>query len=202
MAACLLAITATVGVLHSASHSITIPELHDDVRVYISRICPMAGTVRASGEATARELLSKAGVGLRFTSSWQANPSERVIQLWILDRAPANVKSGVLGAAFSARHDLQPVVFIFYDRVIQLASVCSSSNRETGIVLGHVIAHELGHVLGEIDHSPEGLMQTNWSEQDVRNMLRGRFGFNSTDSTRMRRAMAERTLASVNPGVQ
>jgi len=200
--ACILVLTAAAGALHSASQRAATPAAYEDVRVYIAQTSPMSNTVWNAGEATASELFSKIGVRLQFTTFWRAKPSQRLVQLWILDRAPKNMKAEVLGAAFSSRQDDHPTVFIFYDRVIRFANGQCSSNHEIGVVLGYVIAHELGHALGHVDHSAEGVMKTNWTELDVKNMLRGQFAFNSVNSLRLRGSQATRMSLNAHPGVQ
>jgi hypothetical protein len=87
-----------------------------------------------------------------------------------------------------------------YINVYPNAVPASDLNRKAHI-LGHTIAHELGHLLlASEDHSTEGIMKTNWSENDWTRMDSGSVKFERKQSLKMRHQL-ELRLRSLKTGI-
>jgi hypothetical protein len=83
--------------------------------------------------------------------------------------------SGTLGIAAQPERGTPASASVFYDRVEQLAKGGTTSMP---VILGHAAAHEIGHVLlGSNSHSPQGLMRSQWTRQDLQNAGAGDLHF-------------------------
>lgn len=78
---------------------------------------------------------------------------------------------------------------VFYFRVDELAA----EGYRAEALLGHVIAHEVAHVLIGPGHSQNGIMQREWSREELRRMSLGfQMGFTTVQSTQLQDAVLRR----------
>ena len=84
--------------------------------------------------------------------------------------AKAIVGKGVdgraMGVAPGTRETRGTLAYAFYGRI---KDVTRTIGADTGLILGHVIAHEIGHLLLPYDsHATSGLMQGGWDQEQAR----------------------------------
>lgn len=78
---------------------------------------------------------------------------------------------------------------VFYFRVDELAA----DGHRPELILGHVMAHEVAHVLIGPGHSENGIMQREWSREELRRMSLGlKLGFSTQQSSRLQEAVLRR----------
>lgn len=78
---------------------------------------------------------------------------------------------------------------VFYFRVNELAA----DGHRPELILGHVMAHEVAHVLIGPGHSEDGIMQREWSREELRRMSLGlQLGFSAQQSSRLQEAVLRR----------
>lgn len=75
---------------------------------------------------------------------------------------------------------------VFYERVRFIASLW---NLYPGQVLGEAMAHELGHLLLGPRHSRQGIMQAEWTSQDLIVASRGGLRFSPAEMTALQHAV-------------
>ena len=79
--------------------------------------------------------------------------------------------SRVLGVAPGHKERRDLAVWAFYERIEDAAKLLG---LDSGLLLGHVIAHEMGHVLLPYDfHSEAGLMRAGWDKSQAANAVMG-----------------------------
>lgn len=138
-----------------------------------------------------------------------AGPSQ--VDLVLLPRAGAvrGVSPRTVGITiWQAGQDSPGTAYVFYDRVLDLAS--QRGHPPSGL-LGHALAHEIGHVLlGTAEHSRHGLMRKEWSVEDLRQASRSFLAFTPEMTARLReerhvrfaqaeQAQSDRPLQSLLP---
>jgi hypothetical protein len=66
------------------------------------------------------------------------------------------------------------MAYIFYSRIETLAA-----NGDAGLsdILGHAMAHEIGHLLLGPGHSQVGIMQAEWTREDLASAARNQLSF-------------------------
>jgi hypothetical protein len=102
--------------------------------------------------------------------------------------------SRVLGVAPGHKDRVEREVWAFYERIEDTAPLLG---LDSGLLLGHVIAHEIGHVLLPYDsHSPTGLMRAGWDKNQAANAVFGSLKFTRGQSALIRRSV---TLISSSP---
>lgn len=86
-----------------------------------------------------------------------------------------NLSGEVFGIAFLGPDGFGQQADVFYDDV---ASLSKHSVRNSGLILGAVMAHELGHlVLGCNSHAASGLMKAHWDSEELKKMSMGQLRF-------------------------
>jgi hypothetical protein len=102
--------------------------------------------------------------------------------------------SRVLGVAPGHKDRLDLAVWAFYERIEDTAPLLG---LDSGLLLGHVIAHEIGHLFLPYDsHSPTGLMRAGWDRNQAANAAFGSLQFTHGQSALIRRSV---TLISSSP---
>lgn len=176
-----------------------IPATESDVEVNVrmAQVGRVPEEIQKVAQTTVRMLYSRIGVTVRFTNEPPPMDTDAIaLQVW--ERAPGGTGLYVMGSAWlGGRRGRQANAF--YNRLEQFAG--RSNPRETGVLLGYVMAHELGHVLrAEPGHSPDGVMKACWAQKDVPSMLQGFVTFSSADAKRIFDVMEERRSAGVRTG--
>jgi hypothetical protein len=97
------------------------------------------------------------------------------------------VNSTAMGVAVTSSKTRGRLVYIFYDRVEDVASL---EKADTARVLGHAMAHEIGHLLLPAGHTPTGLMRGDWNREDFRELVRGRLLFTVDQAELIRTRLA------------
>ena len=78
----------------------------------------------------------------------------------------------------------QEIAFVLFDRVERAADRYA---LDSGLVLGHAIAHEVGHLLlPRGTHGPAGLMRARWRMEDMRAAVQGQLGFSESEAAIIR----------------
>ena len=115
------------------------------------------------GERVATQLFRRIGIGIEWHNAPSACPEERepvLVRVWT--HTPNDYHRGASGVSrpYDGVH-----VEIFYDRMQGAAA----DSMLTALV-GHVLAHEIAHVLGGTDAHSSGVMQPQFSREDIRRM--------------------------------
>jgi len=168
-----------------------------EVKVRVAQVGRVPEEVQQIAQTTVLLLYSRIGVTVRFTNEPSEMDTEAIaLQVW--ERAPGGIGPYVMGSAWiGGRRGRRANAF--YDRLEVFAG--GSGPRDTGILLGYVMAHELGHVLrAEPGHSPSGVMKACWGQRDVPWMLHEAVSFSRADAKRIIDVIEERRLAGVRTG--
>ena len=99
----------------------------------------------------------------------------------------------VLGVApgYKERRDL--TVWAFYERIEDTAILLA---LDSGLLLGHIIAHEMGHVLlPDNSHSQTGLMRAAWDKSQAATAVTSNVRFTPGESALIRLQAARMTAA-------
>jgi hypothetical protein len=79
---------------------------------------------------------------------------------------------------YAAPYGSKTVVHVLVDRVSHISSI-----GQTGVLLGHIIAHELGHILkGTNGHADWGIMKAEWDTKDLARMTFRQLSFTPLDA--------------------
>jgi hypothetical protein len=94
----------------------------------------------------------------------------------------------VMAAAPPSQSDREGSIYVFYDRVTDVAAMHSA---DTALLMGIVIAHEMGHVLlRHSGHSAEGLMRGVWNTDDIRRAAIGLLWFSPSELQEIRKTLS------------
>lgn len=161
------------------------------------------GTLREA-ERHADKIVAKAGVSVNWlhcvaAKSLSADAKALCDTGWTAQTPALRFISGV--------HRLQPreyahtavpvLITVYYDTIAH-TSHHDYTDTEIPIVLGCVMAHELGHLLlRDANHSSTGIMQSQWSRDQIRLAIWGALGFTQDQLTRS--PSQARILARVQP---
>jgi len=128
------------------------------------------------------------GGGIFNTESTYPQLQLRILNQQMAERLPVN--KHMTGLTFQGTGgEVGRVANIFYHRVEELAR---SKTCSKGEILGHAAAHELGHLLlGNVDHSPAGLMKAQLGHKELRSAARGDLVFLGSEAEQIRKALAE-----------
>jgi hypothetical protein len=79
---------------------------------------------------------------------------------------------------------------VYYGKVEELAKQRLASHPQ---ILAHAATHELGHLLlGQLPHTPQGIMRAQWGRTDLQDMSMRRLNFNSTQAGLMKADLQKR----------
>jgi len=112
----------------------------------------------------------------------------RILNLQMAERLPVN--KHMTGLTFQGTGgQVGRVANIFYNRVEELAR---SKTCSKGAILAHAAAHEIAHLLlGNVDHSPAGLMKAQLGHKELQSAARGHLVFLESEAEQIRKALAE-----------
>ena len=100
----------------------------------------------------------------------------------------------VLGAVVRD-NDAREFGWVFFHRIERASEAYA---LDTGVVLGHAIAHEVGHLLlPRGTHGPSGLMRASWRMDDMRDAGQGHLRFSAAEAAVIRARLAARN--ALNP---
>jgi hypothetical protein len=150
-------------------------------------------------------IFEQAGVHIEWTGCGlddrqpviESSTSTVVISVVIVSRQSkvlSTIPPGVLGAVMRGS-DTPEVGWVLFHRIERASE---SFALDTGVVLGHAIAHEAGHLLLPRGvHAPAGLMRAAWRMEDMRHAVQGRLGFSPEEAAIIRARLAARN--ALNP---
>jgi hypothetical protein len=144
------------------------------------------------------ELFAPSGIALRWLRG--GDPGRTVEERWacehpeVLQRVVIRwMKGGLLaspnelGEAFLDADGRGVIADLFLDKMERIKT---AREVDFTVLLAHLTAHELGHLLlGGGSHSVSGLMEAKVSEEALRKMMQGNFGFSRTEQKRMHARM-------------
>jgi len=148
----------------------------------------------------AGQVLGKAGITVRWSfcfdqfsqrpadSSCIEKPDVPVFFLTLVEDSRTNEQKGlglaVLGTGRAS---------VYYRRAETLAK--GMGNVSAGQILGYAAVHEIVHlILASHDHSASGLMRSGWKRGELRDIGQNHFSLTRSESSIVRRALAQRTL--------
>jgi hypothetical protein len=97
-----------------------------------------------------------------------------------------------VGISFSGKDGKGCYADLFYEPIQQLQE---ETHVSPSVILGHAMAHELGHLLlGTSSHSPNGLMRSHWTGEDLANASKGNLRFTWEQSLTIVNRLAQEAL--------
>jgi hypothetical protein len=174
-----------------AGHSGTVAPLqHMSMRTLNYAAIPEA--ILAKAETAAADILRRAGVQITWlncpASEWESehpcNQDMAPTDFW-MRVVPDNARShGVLGnsilAGTAGASKYATVMFKPLD------DIQKRSRIDVYEILGAVMAHEIGHLLMGPIHTQNGVMSTNWSDEQFRCISRGELNFTLDQAENLR----------------
>jgi hypothetical protein len=158
-------------------------------RIHTSRSDSALARNLMAAQGVASGMFATAGVRVNWRSGVPTpDDPERPILIELTSNTPETFRPGALAFAypFEGVH-----IRIFYDRVENVYD-----SRATVMILAHVMVHEIAHVLEGIDrHSKEGVMKSQWTLDDFKEMAYGPLPFDPEDVSLIRRGVVERREA-------
>jgi len=161
------------------------------LRVSASNSIPVQRLVRAQREAVA--VFAQIGVDVdwigcgldrRAHSDERATPLSIGVQVTSLHGQALHVIPHDAIGAVVRTIESEEIAFVLFDRVERAADRYA---LDSGVVLGHAIAHEVGHLLlPRGTHGPAGLMRATWRMEDMRAATQGQLGFSDAESAIIR----------------
>jgi hypothetical protein len=131
------------------------------------------------------------GGGIFNTESTYPQLQLRILNQRMAERLPVNKHMTGLTLQGTGGQ-VGRVANIFYHRVEELAR---SKTCSKGEILAHAVAHEIGHLLlGNVDHSPAGLMKAQLGHKELQSAARGDLVFLESEAEQIRKALAEPLL--------
>lgn len=131
---------------------------------------------------SARRLASSIFKDAGITVKWHArNCPSGAIQISIVQSDPPRERPD--GAAYALIPERE--IVIFFNRLMRTVEL-----QRLGSLLAHVIVHEMTHILQGFDrHSANGVMKTNWSQQDYERIAIAGLTFTKEDIELIHRGM-------------
>jgi hypothetical protein len=196
------AITMLMAVVNASASSGQNAE--STVHVYVTFEASVAGPLIVGARSCASKLLAPAGVKLIWHDTPTGDPADaNSLAMTFLPTTPVIYRTGrnakALAVALPYASTGQQIL-VFNDRV---SDFVAPYGRRSWVVLGHILAHEIGHVLENVArHSDTGLMQANWTRDDISMMIWAGLPFAPEDKALIRARMefVNRPAAAV-PGI-
>jgi hypothetical protein len=141
--------------------------------VYVTLEASVSGPLIVRAQSCASKLLAPTGVKLIWHDTPIGDPAgANSLAMTFLSTAPGSYRTGrkAKALAFALPYaSTGQQILVFHDRV---SNFIAPYGGRSGVVLGHILAHEIGHVLERVArHSDSGLMQANWSHDDISMMI-------------------------------
>ena len=194
-----LAVLGVLGASFSASAQRAMGD-NPQLTVCVHNDAGISAPVVLRAQQETAKIFRSASVGLEWSCAaetaespvWGRTP-EPAVRPTLVVRIVArsrNLSGEVFGVAFLGPDGFGQQADVFYDNV---ASLSRQSLRNSGLVLGSVMAHELGHlVLGTNSHSASGLMKAHWDSYELKKMSMGQLRFESTQVAQVETRIRQR----------
>ena len=103
----------------------------------------------------------------------------------------------VMAAAPPSQSEREGSVYVFYDRVTDVAS---THGADAALLMGTVLAHELGHLLlHHANHAPDGLMRGVWDADAIRLAAMGLLRFSPSELQEIRKTLSASCTSNREP---
>jgi hypothetical protein len=201
VSAILAALMSTSGTARATNEHAAVRRL--SLRVSAQRDVPTVILQRAQREVV--WIFEEAGVQVEWIGCGfdgrqpdiYASTSAEAINVVIVSRetkALSPIPPDVLGAVMRDT-DAREVGWVFFRRIERASEAYA---LDSGVVLGHAIAHEVGHLLlPRGTHGPSGLMRATWRMDDMRDAGQGHLRFSPAEGAIIRARLAARN--ALNP---
>jgi hypothetical protein len=128
------------------------------------------------------------GLDRRNSSASESGPAIRLAMVSGRSEPMRGIPASILGAV--VREDnAHEAVLVLFDRIERASD---KHALDTGLVLGHAMAHEVGHLLlPRQAHGPAGLMRASWRTEDLVAAVQGHLGFSVAEAALIRARLSE-----------
>lgn len=173
------------------------------VRLTLENRAGVPNTAVQGAQKMVAAIYAKHGIPVCWNRSSSAQPGDPCspdkpiwrLRLVLEPIAPSSVSAEVLGSA--RPFDPDSPIRIYFDRV---QPIIEQFPLDSGVILGHILAHEIGHVLqGVLRHSSAGLMKPKFNRMDIVNMRAHPLPLAAEDISFMQWNWERRHLGSTRP---
>jgi hypothetical protein len=183
-------ITIAIGILGITGSAAAEPFGAPTLTLRVVNQAGISHDVLSRAQAVTARIYESAGIHLDWRNTAGPDP-RRFFYVNVVTAAPGHgdfTTRGLLGIAPGARDGLGLHVWTFYE-IVQ--AVATRIGLDSGVLLGHVMAHEVGHLLlAGRRHSHKGLMRNGWDGMQANLALKGTLTFSAEESSLIRRRLS------------
>jgi hypothetical protein len=164
------------------------------VGVLLLNQAEVAPEVVARAKAEAARIYHGLGIMLRWTDADESGDYRFTVKIVTTAIAGKGIDGRAMGVAAGTKDKRGTLAYAFYGRI---KDVTRTIGADTGLILGHVIAHEIGHLLLPYDaHAKTGLMRGSWDQEQAHRAATGLLTFTPDEAALIRRRMENVTATT------